>query len=133
MRCFILLMTLFASSMLTGRARSDNKPANLGKKKGDSATKNPAAGSRELKGHTNAIRCVAISPDGRWLVTGSFDKTARLWDLKSKNPAVGSRVLKGHTKRIYCLAISPDGRWLVTGSRDKTVRLWDLKSVTNSR
>ena len=124
MRCFILLMTLFASSMLTGCARSDND---------DSAAKVRVAGSRVLKGHTKAIWCVAISPDGRWLVTGSWDETARLWDLKSKNPADGSRVLKGHTAYIFCLAISPDGRWLVTGSLDKTARLWDLKSVKNLR
>ena len=127
MRCFILLTTLFASSMLTGRARSDNKPTNSEKKKGDSATKNPAAGSRVLKGHAKAIKCVAISPDGRWLVTGSVDDTARLWDLKSKNPAAGSRVFKGHTDFISCVAISPDSRWLVTGSGDNTARLWDLK------
>ncbi len=82
MRCFILLTTLIASSISTGHARSDNKPKNSGKKKGDSATKNPASGSRVLKGHTHWIYCVAISPDGRWLVTGSSDKTARLWDLK---------------------------------------------------
>ena len=53
MRCFILLMTLFAASMLTGRARSNDKPTNSGKKKSDSATKNPDAGSRVLKGHTD--------------------------------------------------------------------------------
>jgi len=84
MRCFILLMTLIASSLLTERARSDNKPTNSGKKKGDSATKSPAAGSRLLKGHTGWIYSVAISPDGRWLVTDIFDNTARLWDLKGR-------------------------------------------------
>ena len=123
MRCFILLITLFAVSMLTGRARSDNKPSNSEKKKGDSETERSTAGSRLLKGHTDAIVSVAISLDGRWLVTGSFDNTARLWDLKSKNPAAGSRELKGHTQSIFCVAISPAGRWLVTGSYDKTVRL----------
>ncbi len=84
MRCFILLMTLFASSMLTGLVRSDNKPTNSGKKKSDSEAENLAAGSRVLKGHTDEIRSLAISPDRRWLVTGSDDKTARLWDLKRR-------------------------------------------------
>ena len=82
MRSFILLMALFASSTLIVHARSDNKPTKSGKKKGDSATKRSAARSRVLKGHTDWIGSVAISSDGPWLVTGSEDKTARLWDLK---------------------------------------------------
>jgi WD40 repeat protein len=69
---------------------------------------------------------VAISPDGRWLVTGSEDDTARLWDLAAKDPAAASIVLRGHEDTIWCVAISPDGWWLVTGSADKTARLWDL-------
>jgi WD40 repeat protein len=71
---------------------------------------------------------VAISPDNRWLVTGSEDKTARLWDLSSKDPAASPVVLRGHEGEVYAVAISPDNRWLVTGSYDKTARLWDLSS-----
>ena len=44
--------------------------------------KDPAAASIVLRGHEDAIAAVAISPDNRWLVTGSRDKTARLWDLR---------------------------------------------------
>jgi WD40 repeat protein len=73
------------------------------------------------------ILCVAISPDGRWLVTGSLGKTARLWDLTAKDPAAAPIVLRGHEDRISEVAISPDSRWLVTGSFDKTARLWHLR------
>ena len=83
-------------------------------------------GGRPLQGHEDVVVCVAISPDGRWLVTGSNDKTARLWDLTAKDPAAAPTVLRGHEKPIGCVTISPDGRWLVTGSEDKTARLWDL-------
>ncbi len=57
---------------------------------------------------------VAISPDGRWLVTGSEDKTARLWDLAAKDPAGSSVVLQGHEAGVIVIAISEDSRRLVT-------------------
>ena len=59
-------------------------------------------------------------------MTGSEDKTARLWDLTAKDPAAAPIVLRGHEGSITAVAISPDNRWLVTGSGDKTARLWDL-------
>ena len=69
---------------------------------------------------------MVISPDGRRLATGGFDRTVRLWNLTSADPSVGSVVLQGHTGPIRAIAFSPDGRWLVSGSFDKTARLWDL-------
>jgi len=84
-------------------------------------------GGRPLQGHENWILCVAISPDSRCLVTGSFDSTARLWDLTAKDPAAAPIILRGHERGIVCMAISPDGRWVVTSSHDKTARLWHLR------
>ena len=63
---------------------------------------------RPLRGHVRAMNCVAISPDGRWVVTGSDDNTARLWDLTVKAPAAAPIVLRGHEAGIPCVAISPD-------------------------
>jgi len=40
-----------------------------------------------LRGHENIVFAVGISPDGRWLVTGRWDGTARLWDLKGPRPS----------------------------------------------
>ena len=48
------------------------------------------------------VNAVAISPDNRWLVTGSDDKTARLWDLSAKDPAANPVVLRGHEERGHC-------------------------------
>ena len=56
-----------------------------------------------------------ISPDNRWTVTGSDDKTARLWDLSAKDPAANPVVLRGHDGAVDALRISQDSRWLVTG------------------
>jgi len=78
-----------------------------------------------LHGHTAEITCFATSPDGKRIVTGSEDHTAKLWDL-----ATGSEVfsLRAHTESVTCVAFSPDGTRIATGSRDKTVRLWDAAS-----
>jgi len=88
----------------------------------------PAVGGRVIARADGPITTVAISSDSRWLVTGSADKTARLWDLSAKDPAANSIVLRGHEGPVRAVAISPDNRWLVTGSDDKTARLWDLSA-----
>jgi WD40 repeat protein len=73
---------------------------------------------------------VCISPDSRWLVTGSSwdHTTARLWDLSAKDPAASPVVLRGHQGAVGAVCISPDNHGLVTGSRDRTARLWNLSA-----
>jgi WD40 repeat protein/serine/threonine protein kinase len=75
-----------------------------------------------LRGHTSYINSVAVSPDGRRIVTASNDHTARVWDA-----ATGRQLLMliGHTNGLSCAAFSPDGKWITTGSGDKSVRVWD--------
>jgi len=87
------------------------------------------SGGRVLSGHEHFIQAVAISPDNHWLATGSYDGTARLWDLTAEDPAAAPIVLRGHEGRITAVVISPDNRWLVTGSWDDTARLWDLTAA----
>ena len=85
-------------------------------------------GGRPVARADKSIGTVAMSPDNRWLVTGSADNTARLWDLSAKDPAANPVVLRGHDDTVSAVAISPDNRWLVTRSVDKTARLWDLSA-----
>ena len=68
---------------------------------------------------------VCFSPDGKQVLTGSWDKTVRLWDVESGKEL---RRLEGHSDKVDSVCFSPDGKQLLTGSWDKTARLWDPKS-----
>jgi WD40 repeat protein len=74
-----------------------------------------------LKGHTDVVLSLAFSPDGKRLISGSFDNTAILWDVESR--ALLHR-LEGHRAEIYAVGFTPDGERAVTGSYDHTLRLW---------
>ena len=66
---------------------------------------------------------VAFSPDGHRIVSGSDDKTVRLWDADTGQP-IGAAADRPH-RAVSSVAFSPDGKRIVSGSDDKTVRLWD--------
>jgi hypothetical protein len=68
------------------------------------------------------LTSVAISPDGTWLVTGSQDRTARVWDAASGKERM---TLRGHNGAVNGVAVSPDGALILTASTDKTARLWN--------
>jgi WD40 repeat protein/uncharacterized caspase-like protein len=78
-------------------------------------------------GHIDGITAVAFSSDGTKVLTGSVDKTARLWHVDSGREI---RAFAGHTDRVTSVAFSPDGKRVLTGSNDKTARLWDAGNGT---
>ncbi len=80
--------------------------------------------AQTLTGHTLSVNSLAFSPDGRFLVSGSDDRTIRIWSLNN-----GSTVaeLRGHSDMVLGLAYTPDGRTLASASQDGTVRLWDTQ------
>jgi predicted nucleotide-binding protein len=80
-----------------------------------------------IKGRRHWVNGVAITPDGRWAVSASGDKTLRVWDLESES-GQSVRTLKGHTGSVSLVAITPDSGRAVSASRDNTLRVWDLQS-----
>ncbi|MCS7046166.1 MAG: WD40 repeat domain-containing protein, partial [Gemmataceae bacterium] len=86
-----------------------------------------------FKGHTEPVYSVAFTPDGKYLVTGSFDNTIKLWDVGTGKEVKVYGGPNGHQKMVLCVAVSPDGQFLASGSIDNTLKLWDVPLVAPSR
>ncbi len=78
-----------------------------------------------LTGHTEAVRSLSFSPDGRTLASGSNDNTVRLWDVQT---GVLKKRFLGHRHNVNSVSFSPDGQTIASGSTDETVRLWDVQT-----
>ena len=80
-----------------------------------------------LQGHQNWVCSVAFSPDGTRLVSGSADRTIKLWAAQTGELL---RTLTGHEHGVWTVAFSPDGRSIASGSADQTVRVWETATGT---
>ena len=83
-----------------------------------------------LRGHELWVHSVAFSPDGTQIVSGSSDKTIRVWDVVT-GQQVGE-ALRGHKDIVHSVAFSPDGTHIVSGSNDNTIRVWDVVMGVNA-
>jgi WD40 repeat protein len=84
----------------------------------------------QQKGHSAAVKCMAWSPHGCMLATGSDDHTAIIWDVATGDVL---HALGGHNKEIASVAWSTDSCVLATGSYDGTVRLHDISADSSMR
>jgi len=78
---------------------------------------------RTFAEHSSDVYSEAITPDGKYLVTGSRDDTAKLWEIET---GLEIQTFVGHGSGVISLAISPDGKFFVTGNGDHTAKLWEI-------
>lgn len=95
---------------------------------------------RYLKGHNDAVNCVAATPDSKFCISGSSDKSVGLWDISSGNSvrffrwykfteeSLTVRTLEGRTDEVYSAAASADGNLCLSGGYFKNLLLWELSS-----
>ncbi|PPQ94743.1 hypothetical protein CVT25_007691, partial [Psilocybe cyanescens] len=79
---------------------------------------------RVLNGHTNSVLTVAFSGDAKQIVSGSIDKSVRVWDV-SDPEGQNLKVMEGHSYWVCSVAFSSDATRIISGSMDKSVRVWD--------
>jgi len=80
---------------------------------------------RRFNGHTDTVRCVALSADKTRLITGGNDRTVRLWDFASGKEI---RSFEGHSGFVRGVDFSPDANRIISCSEDRTIRIWDANT-----
>ncbi|REK12571.1 MAG: serine/threonine protein kinase [Planctomycetota bacterium] len=81
---------------------------------------------RPLQGHTARVLGVSFSPDGRWLLSCSRDRTVRVWDVATGTEATAP--LRGHYDWVWSASFSPDGKQIVTAGGDARVLVYSFTS-----
>jgi WD40 repeat protein len=79
--------------------------------------------AKTLSGHSGNIRALAFSPDGKYLATGSSDKTIKIWEVKS---GLCERTIDGTSERISSVVFCPDRNCVISGSIP--IKLWDFQT-----
>jgi WD40 repeat protein len=80
---------------------------------------------RTLEGHSYSVTAVTLSADSQTIVSGSFDKTIKVWESDFGDCL---RTLEGHSSSVISVAVSADGRTVISGSSDNTIKVWDINS-----
>lgn len=74
-----------------------------------------------LTGHSAGVRAIAINPDDQTIISGSRDKTLKIWD----DNGIVINTLQGHIAPVYSVAFNPANKQIVSASADQTLKIWD--------
>jgi len=82
----------------------------------------PGVAKKALTAHNGAVSDIALSSDGNFALTSSWDKTLRLWDLAAGKSI---RTFTSHTGDVFSVGFSADNRQIISAGRDKSIKLWN--------
>ncbi|WP_290708457.1 hypothetical protein [Anabaena sp. 54] len=78
-----------------------------------------------LSGHSGWVQAVAVTADGKRVISGSSDNTVKVWNLETGEEQL---TLSGHSSSVLAVAVTADGKRVISGSRDNTVKVWNLET-----
>ena len=84
----------------------------------------------KLRGHIRTISCMSISPDKKYLFSGSWDNNILMWSL---NEFKLEFKFKGHECWVSCLQVTSDSNLLISGSGDRNIIIWDINAKSTIR
>jgi WD40 repeat protein len=128
---------LGVSNMLLASNAFDNRDVRLAYERMDSVpekqrgwewnylARQTRGGLFTLYGHTHYVLSVAYSPDGAWIVTGSHDRTAKVWNART---GAFLRELRVPADPVMSVCFSPDSTRIVTGTYDGPTKVWDART-----
>ncbi|MFM6724088.1 MAG: WD40 repeat domain-containing protein [Dolichospermum sp.] len=79
-----------------------------------------------FKGHSDWVRAIAVTPDGKTVISGSWDNTIKIWDLETRKEKF---TFKGHSGWVKAIAVTPDGKTVISSSGDSNIiKTYDLET-----
>ncbi len=119
------LLDMISEDLMSSELMSDNLVS--AELSGDLWSKPTWNLQQTINAHSDWVRCMNFTPDSEKLVSGSFDKTIKLWQLDTGKAIY---TLEDRLKGVFALAVSPDGKLLASGSWDEKIELWNLETGT---
>jgi WD40 repeat protein len=81
--------------------------------------------AKAFDGHADAVNCISISNNNKYLISGSNDKTARIWDVVSGKQI---RILPVDCWKVTAVAFSNDSKYAITGCNDGSIKIWEVET-----